>query len=405
MREISAQAANTQSTPIFTRSRFVGRGFAGQLLDASFPLRALRTLFIASACFVSAGCQIFDSPTDVDASMSETAPLVINHPSFRGAHILDEQAAYAQAHASSLTETADGRLLATWFAGTHERHSDVKIYVAEFNGHEWSQGRVAATGEQADGTRLPTWNPVLFTAPDKTIWLFYKVGPNPREWWGEVKISKDGGRTFGPAQRLPEGILGPIKNKLHITEMGSWLAPSSREDESGWTLVFETSRDSGKTWIPSAPVASPAGLDAIQPSILEHADGRLQAIARTRQGVLASSFSADRGLTWSPVFALALPNPSSGTDAVTLADGRHLLIYNPVAHSPETPGKGVRYPLALAVSQDGLLWKEILRVEQTPLVSGYAYPAIIQTQDGLVHLAYTLGRKRIKHVTLDPRRF
>ncbi|MGN0920947.1 MAG: exo-alpha-sialidase [Cellvibrio sp.] len=405
MREISARAASTQSTLIFTHKVPVGRGFTGRFICATLAPKARQVLLILGACCGLAACQTLDSSVANSVNAVHTAPSINQHPSFIAAHILDEQGSYAQAHSASLTETVDGRLLATWFAGTHERHPDVKIYLAEFNGHEWSQGRVVATGEQADGTHLPTWNPVLFSAPDETIWLFYKVGPNPREWWGEVKISKDGGRTFEPAQRLPEGILGPIKNKLHITEMGSWLAPSSREDESGWTLVFETSRDGGKTWFASAPVASPAGLDAIQPSILEHADGRLQSIARTRQGVLASSFSADRGLTWSPLFALAVPNPSSGTDAVTLADGRHLLIYNPVAHSPETPGKGVRYPLALAVSHDGLSWTEILRLEQTPLVSGYAYPAIIQTQDGLLHIAYTLGRKRIKHVTLDPRRF
>lgn len=353
----------------------------------------LMSLSLLVAALVLGGCA---------TAPINSASSAVPHAAVLGQYVIDSAADYAQAHSSSLTETADGRLLATWFAGTHERHPDVKIYVAEFDGSQWSAGRVVATGEQADGSQLPTWNPVLFTAPDGAIWLFYKVGPNPRKWWGEVKISRDGGRTFGAARRLPDGILGPIKNKLLITEMGSWLAPSSREDEAGWQLVFESSFDAGKSWVASSPVASPAHLDAIQPSVLTHADGRLQAIARTRQGVLASSFSADRGRTWSDVFALALPNPSSGTDAVTLHDGRHLLIYNPVAHSPETPGKGVRYPLALAVSDDGLTWRELARLETAPIVSGYAYPAIMQTRDGRVQVSYTVGRKRIKHLVLDP---
>ena len=32
----------------------------------------------------------------------------------------------------------------------------------------------------------------------------------------------------------------------------------------------------------------------------------------------------------------------------------------------------------------------------------YSYPAVIQTSDGLVHVAYTWKRQRIKHVVINP---
>ena len=224
--------------------------------------------------------------------------------------------------------------------------------------------------------------------------------------------SPDGGRSWRAPQRLPDGILGPIKNKPVVLADGAWLSPSSVElaegvgagAGAGWSLHFERSEDRGRMWTASAPVLSPLNIDAIQPSILTHGDGALQAVARTRQGALASTWSRDGGRTWSALAAIDLPNPNSGTDAVTLSDGRQLIIYNHSAHAAETPGKGPRWPLNLALSDDGLSWRMVLTLETEPLTSGYAYPAIIQTADGLVHLTWTHDRKRIRHAVVDPRR-
>lgn len=319
-----------------------------------------------------------------------------------------EQAPFPQAHASTLVQTSGGRVMAAWFGGTHERHPDVCIYGAFLDADGWTRPRKLADGVQADGRRWPTWNPVLFQAPDGALILYYKVGPNPREWWGLQIRSDDGGETWSAPERLPAGILGPIKNKPVVLEDGSWLSPSSTEDgsatQTNWRLHFERSEDEGKTWTSSGPVEPFDGLDSIQPSLLFHKDGVLQAVARTRQGVLSSTWSKDGGKTWSAVDAINLPNPNSGTDAVTLADGRQLIVYNDASHRPETPGKGHRWPLDIALSDDGVRWRKVLTLETEPLKSGYAYPAVIQTRDGRVHISYTWGRVRIKHVVLDPGR-
>jgi predicted neuraminidase len=98
---------------------------------------------------------------------------------------------------------------------------------------------------------------------------------------------------------------------------------------------------------------------------------------------------------------LSLPNPDSGTDAVTLKDGRQLLVYN---HNIRTGSnnKG-RSPLNVALSDDGKNWSAALVLENDPEApNGFAYPAVIQTSDGLVHITYTWERKKIKHVVLDP---
>ncbi|MEO5742752.1 MAG: sialidase family protein [Vicinamibacterales bacterium] len=307
-----------------------------------------------------------------------------------------ESAPFASAHASTIAETSDG-LVAAWFGGTREGANDVGIWLSRRVGGKWTAPAEVATGVQPDGTRLPTWNPVLFELRKGQLTLFYKVGPNPREWWGMTRTSTDAGRTWSAALRLPDGILGPIKNKPVRLPDGTIIAPSSTETPetpSTWRVHFERSRDDGKTWIVSRPPNDGAStpIDAIQPSILTHADGRLQAVGRTRSGRVFETWSTDRGQSWAPVSLTDLPNPSAGTDAVTLRDGRHLLVYNHTS-------KG-RTPLNVAITRDGRTWQQVHVLESEP--GEYSYPAVIQTTDGLVHITYTWRRQRIKHVVIDP---
>jgi len=195
---------------------------------------------------------------------------------------------------------------------------------------------------------------------------------------------------------------------MFVARDGAWLAPSSREagtpEHNRWFLRMERSADRGATWTAEPEIPSPMHIEAIQPSILRHRDGRLELVARTRQGALAMSWSRDDGKSWSPLAAIDLPNPNAGTDAVTLADGRQLIVYNHAGHRPDTPGDGPRWPLNIGLSDDGIRWHGALTLESKPMPDGYAYPAVIQTRDGLVHITYTWNRTRIRHVVVDPRR-
>ncbi|MGH9802562.1 MAG: exo-alpha-sialidase, partial [Blastocatellia bacterium] len=123
---------------------------------------------------------------------------------------------------------------------------------------------------------------------------------------------------------------------------------------------------------------------------------------RSRQGKIVESWSDDSGKIWSKLTATSLPNPNSGIDAVTLKDGRHLLVYN---HVPTRSGKwNDRAPLNVAVSEDGKNWKAAAVLEPGPPEAEYSYPAVIQTSDGLVHITYTWNRKKVRHVVIDPRK-
>jgi predicted neuraminidase len=311
-----------------------------------------------------------------------------------------ETAPFPSCHASTIAETKSG-LVAAWFGGTRERNPDVCIYVSRNESGRWTAPLEVANGIGFATNRLPCWNPVLFQPKTGPLLLFYKVGPSPALWWGMLTTSADDGRTWSEPQRLPEGILGPIKNKPVQLANGDILCPSSTEGEGGWRVHFERTGDLGRTWQATAPVNDGKEIGAIQPSLLFYSGGKMQAIGRTRQGKLFQIWSDDTGLTWGRMTLTSLPNPDSGTDAVTLSDGRQLLVYNHNTKD-QTRNKG-RSPLNIAVSEDGETWRAALVLEDDPAApSGFAYPAVIQTRDGLVHITYTWKRARIKHVVVDP---
>ena len=301
-------------------------------------------------------------------------------------------APYAMAHASTIAQTQQG-LVAAWFGGSLESRPDVGVWLSRREKDGWSEPVEVTNGLQKDGTQYACWNPVLFQPSTGPLMLFYKVGPSTKSWWGMRMYSHDGGRTWTPPQRLPDGILGPIKNKPVELPGGTLLSPSSMEDD-GWRVHIERSANLGETWENTGPLNDGQKVFAIQPSILIHTDGRLQLLCRSKQRRVAESWSWDGGASWSEMALTRLPNPNSGTDAVSLADGRQLLVYNHAVHQ--------RSPLNVAVSEDGKEWK-LAFVLETGL-GEYSYPAVIQTSDGLVHVTYTWLLRRIKHVVLDPAR-
>jgi len=315
-------------------------------------------------------------------------------PGLLKSEFIFETAPFPSCHASTIVETGGG-LVAAWFGGTREGHPDVGIWLSRHVDGKWSAPAEVATGTGADGKQTACFNPVLFQPKGGPLLLFYKSGGHPQGWAAFLKTSADNGATWSQAAALPEGFVGPVKNKPVQLADGSLLCGSSietRELPSKWRVQFERTPDFGKTWTKTGFLNDGVTISAIQPSILFLGGEKLLALGRTRQSKLFQITSDDSGRTWSEMKLIALPNPNSGTDAVTLRDGRHLLVYNHTA-------KG-RSPLNLALSRDGVTWEAALTLESEP--GEYSYPAIIQTADGLVHITYTWKRQRVRHRVVDP---
>ena len=298
---------------------------------------------------------------------------------------------FASSHASTLVETEEG-LLAAWFGGTQERHPDVAIWTACSEGRKWSEPTQVADGIQEETkTRYPCWNPVLFQPKDGPLLLFFKVGPSPSQWWGMLMVSTDRGKTWTKPKRLPDGQVGPVRNKPVQLPDKSLLCGASTEDH-GWRIHMEHTSDLGATWERTAPLNDGKEPGLIQPTILQWPFGKTQILCRSKQGKVFESWMGDDWKRWEPIKPTLLPNPNSAIDAVMLKDGRALLVYNHSATS--------RSVLNVAVSDDGERWQAALVLENEP--GEFSYPAVIQTRDGLVHATYTWNRQRIKHVVLDP---
>lgn len=156
---------------------------------------------------------------------------------------------------------------------------------------------------------------------------------------------------------------------------------------------MEMTCDPGSKWEQSDTL-NDKSLELIQPAILLHENGRIEILCRSRQSQIYTSWSDDTGKSWSEFLPSGLPNPNSGIDAVTLADGRFFLVYNHL-----TEGRNI---LNCAISDDGIKWRAAVVLENDVAEAEYSYPAVIQSKDGMIHITYTWNRKLIRHVVIDP---
>ena len=320
---------------------------------------------------------------------------------------------FPSSHASTVVELNNHNVMAAWFGGSAEGKSDVAIWSAIRDRNGWTK-----PVELVREPGIACYNPVLFHTIDGRLWMYYKFGPSPSTWSAGRIVSTDDGRTWSAPEHLPAGLLGPIRAKPLVLKDGTIVSGTSFESYRTWAVWIERSTDSGATWVKIGPIEPPQDLDVrglgdkasvipadvpgstdwkfiqgiIQPSVVllkgEHL--RLYARSTAKTARITVADSEDSGVTWTQAHPLEVPNPNSGIDAITLKDGRVVLIYNNT-----TTG---RTPLNLAISVDAEHFTPFRTLEDTP--GEYSYPALVQASNGDLLMTYTWNRKSIKFVRL-----
>lgn len=343
-------------------------------------------------------------------------------------------------HAPGVVECPNGDLLVSWYRGNGEKDADdVALFGSRKKpGKGWSD-----PFSMGDNPGFPDGNTVLFVDAKGKLWMFWplilanswescltqyrtstdyeKDGAPKWDWQASIPLKpKDFEKVMTtefekwkkevtgltlPKDLTDDYVAKKVRDKLAsrlgwqprckptVLKSGRILLPLYSDTYSVGLMAI--SDDEGKTWTASAPLA---GFGSIQPAVLERKDGSLVAYMRENgvTGKIRVSESKDNGETWGTVTSTDFLNPGSGLDAVRLASGTWLLVYNDT--------KRGRHSLAVSLSDDeGKTWKWTRHLEKQESGS-YHYPAVIQGKDGTIHCVYSVfvkDGKSMKHAAFN----
>jgi sialidase-1 len=297
-------------------------------------------------------------------------------------------------HGPSVVTLPDGRLLAAWFSGPYEAsvHQVILGSFSSDGGLNWTPARVIQ-----DVPRTSDFDPA-FIADGPRTWFFFSAGRHnrypfirnekkhvgPDSFNTFFRISDNGGQSWSEARLAGEKVFCR-SNGIRLSS-GELLVPIYRVPSSGGVLK---SSDGGATWRTLGQVTTETG--GGEPAIAELSDGRVMMTLRTRDGFLWTSFSRDRGETWSPPENTGMTAAASSHSLLRRRNGELILVHN----DSKPPA---RTNLTLRSSRnDGRSWGEPLTVaevtlpKESDLVWGkqVSYPSVTELADGALVVVWT----------------
>ena len=322
-------------------------------------------------------------------------------------------------HAANLLELRNGDLLCVWFSGSWEGKSGVGIVVSRLKkgSRQWGPTQLI---DRREGESFQ--NPVLFEAPDGIVHLFHTTQKADA---GEANsqvlqvVSKDHGVTWSAPEVLFAKGGSFTRHPLLVLPDGAWLLPMTYVTSKGIGEGAETnypateiSKDSGKSW---TECLLPKAEGLVQPTVVALKPGRYVSFFRSRVADWIYRSTSSDGCHWTQPEKTALPNNNASVQAFRLKDGAIVMAFDN-SHTDHTGAHavaGLRKPLSVGLSRDGgATWSEVRDVEtgrpgygmeeQKPKEPGreeYSYPSILETGDGVIHVAFTYRRQTIKDVS------
>ncbi|EAT10934.1 exo-alpha-sialidase [Bermanella marisrubri] len=315
----------------------------------------------------------------------------------------------ASVHSATAIELDNGNLLAMWYGGTREGHTDVSLYKAVFDqskqawiGHEKVLDRYDIS-QQLNRYIKKVGNPVLVKHPAGPVVLFY-VTVSLGGWATSqvnMAVSYDDGQSWHSSKRL---VTSPFINISTLVKNDAVIYQDGTIGITGYHELFGEFSEMIRVNLQGEVINKYRITDGdytIQPTVIvqdpDHAVALIRDSSRHTEKVHYSKTS-DGGKTWSDYEKLAVDNPNSAVYGFKDNKDRLWMLFNEATRQVEFP----RNTMALAVSTDnGKTWTTKHYFENPGkdlnLNATYGYPWVTVTTSGDYHVFYTRDRESIVH--------
>lgn len=309
-------------------------------------------------------------------------------------------------HGSSLALLPGKELLMVYYGGSSESALDVKLYQTRFRKGEWETPIVLLTpqdvGKATHRYTRRVGNSSLYRDAQGRLHLFFvSVG---YFGWSCISLnqmtSRDDGHSWSPPRRLLStpllNISTLVRSPAVSLDNGGFLLPVYYELTNKFPEAIEF--DEHGVMVRKVRLTGQHG--TLQACIVPVNENDAIAYSRNRlfetSPCLKFQQTRDGGRTWTAPQDLHLSNLDSPVAAARLSSTLFVMAYNPTFN---------REILRLAVSPDGLKWKDVDDLDQMNLMRGhgeieYSYPTMLVDGD-TIDLIYTYHRVGIRHFRLN----